>query len=565
MARHHWKGDTMIRMRPGLILLAVLWSAPSAAAIEPPDLHWPLAGDGLEKYGSGLNAVPHDVDFDAAGPKREARGSVRFNGHNAWLEIPPDPRLNLGRLDFTWTAWVYTDTATSDGLGDILSQYDAARRRGFSLTLKDNGGVTFTQANARHLQFGIDNDQAPATWIDNGRPNRALLVFALCTHQGQLYAGTCEPATGESGRVYRFDGGNRWIDCGAPDGSNSVTAMTVYDSQLYVGTGKYRLAGSSLEESPNTTHGGRVFRYDGDNRWTDCGKLPDTEAVGGMVVYDGRLYASSLYGPAGFFRYEGDQRWTDAGTPEGGRRVEAMTVYNGHLYATSYDVGRVFRYDGFSWLDFGQLGDPAENTQTYSFAVYQGRLHVGTWRSGRVYRLEDVGSWTDVGRLGEELEVMGMLVHNGRLIAGTLPQAEVYSYEGDSIWKRLACLDATPDVRYRRAWTMAEYRGRVFCSTLPSGKVFSYRCGMTASWDWAFPAEWHQVAAVRRSGRLELYVDGRRVARSPAFDDQAFELTNDQPLRIGWGPHDYFRGRIADLRLYRRALGAAEIAELAAE
>ena len=33
-------------------------------------------------------------------------------------------------------------------------------------------------------------------------------------------------------------------------------------------------------------------------------------------------------------------------------------------------------------------------------------------------RFEDVNRWTDVGRLGEELEVMGMLAHNGRLIAG---------------------------------------------------------------------------------------------------------------------------------------------------
>ena len=50
---------------------------------------------------------------------------------------------------------------------------------------------------------------------------------------------------------------------------------------------------------------------------------------------------------------------------------------------------------------------------------------------------------------------MGMLVHNGRLVAGTLPWAEVYSYEGDQVWKRLARLDHTPDVKYRRAWTMA--------------------------------------------------------------------------------------------------------------
>src|SRR5690606_33104255 len=116
----------------------------------------------------------------------------------------------------------------------------------------------------------------------------------------------------------------------------------------------------------------------------------------------------------------------------------------------------------------GQLGD---NTQTYSFAVYYGRLYVGTWPRGRVYRFEGNNDWTDVGRLGDELEVMGMLVHNGRLIAGTLPLAEVYSYEGDTIWRKLTRLDHTPDVTYRRAWTMAEHNGKVYCSTLPSGKI----------------------------------------------------------------------------------------------
>ena len=41
------------------------------------------------------------------------------------------------------------------------------------------------------------------------------------------------------------------------------------------------------------------------------------------------------------------------------------------------------------------------------------------------------------------------------------------------------------------------------------------------------------------------------------------DLTNDQPLRIGLGGHDYFRGSLADLRLYGRALTAREVADLA--
>jgi hypothetical protein len=278
-----------------------------------------------------------------------------------------------------------------------------------------------------------------------------------------------------------------------------------------------------------------------------------------MVVYRGQLYASSLYRPAGLFCYEGGTRWADAGTP-GGKRVEALGVFNGHLWATGYDEGHVYRYDGKAWTDCGRLGD---NTQTYSFAVYEGRLLVGTWPSGRVYRFEDVGRWADLGRLGEEREVMGMLVRNGRLVAGTLPLAEVYSYEGGTRWQRLARLDVTPDVKYRRAWTMAEHEGRVYCSTLPSGKIFAFAAGRSVTWDHALPAGWRHVAAVKSGGRLELYVDGRQVARSAAFDPSEYDLTSDRPLRIGWGANDSFRGRLRDLRLYGRALTEAEVRELA--
>jgi hypothetical protein len=383
----------------------------------------------------------------------------------------------------------------------------------------------------------------------------------MAVHEGALYAGTCEPGEKESGRVYRYAGQQQWIDCGAPDRSNSVTSLAVYNGQLYAGTGKYRLAGSALPESQNAQLGGRVFRYAGAERWIDCGQLPQVEAVGGLTIFRGQLYASSLYRPAGFFRYEGETRWVDAGTP-GGKRVNALAVYNGHLYASSYDGGDVYRCDGTSWTHCGRLG---ENTQTYSFAVYRGRLYVGTWPSGRVYRFEDVGQWTDAGRLGEELEVMGMLVHNGRLLAGTLPLAEVYCYEGDTIWKQLTRLDHTPDVKYRRAWTMAEHDGRLFCSTLPSGRIFAFEAGRNATWGHPLTAGWHHIAAVKSNDRLSLYVDGERVAQSSSLDSMQYDLDSGASLQIGFGANDYFHGRLAHLRLYRRILNPAEIRRLAME
>src|SRR5262249_52723684 len=142
-------------------------------------------------------------------------------------------------------------------------------------------------------------------WGDRGRPGKAVLAFALAVHAGSLYAGTCEPAKGESGRVYRYANGRRWTDCGGPDRANAVTALAVHQGKLYAGTGKYRLAGSRLKESENDEPGGRVFRHEGGARWADCGQLPRAEAVGGLVVFRGQLYATSLYRPAGFFRYEG--------------------------------------------------------------------------------------------------------------------------------------------------------------------------------------------------------------------------------------------------------------------
>jgi hypothetical protein len=334
--------------------------------------------------------------------------------------------------------------------------------------------------------------------------------------------------------------------------------MAVHRGKLYAASSKYRFAGSALPESENANRGGGVYRHDGESRWTEVGRLPDTEAVGGLAVYKGRLYASSLYKPAGFFRHESDGKWEALAVPDG-KRVESLGVFNGHLWATSYDGGRVYRYDGKVWKDFGQLGD---NTQTYSFAAHRGRLCVGTWPSGKVFRL-DGDRWEDLGRLGNELEVMGMLVHNGQLYAGTLPLAEVYRYDGGQAWTKTGQLDRTPGVKYRRAWTMAQYQGKLFCSTLPSGRVHSLEAGPCVTHDRELAAGWRHVAAVKRGGLLQLHVDGKLVAESARFDPAKYDLTTEGPLSIGAGAGDFFRGALADVRLYRRALDAAEIGRLA--
>jgi len=544
------------------VLLAAPGRAPQPAPGrgDKPRAHWKLAADCQDASGHAHHGLNHGVTFATVAGHRAAQ----FDGRTSWIEVPSHPALQPGTNDFTIAAWVCLpdEAAQDDVYGDILSQFDPATRRGFNFRITHNAGVTTSQSNTRHVHFGMDNGQGPPAWTDHGRPGNAVLVFALAAYQGALYAGTCEPGRAQAGHVYRFGGGTNWLDCGSPAPCNAVSALAEFDGALYAGVSKYRLAGSSLPESDNPHPGGKVYRYLGGQRWADCGRLPDTEAIGGLVGYRGRLYASSLYRPAGFFRYEGGKRWTALPTP-GGQRVEALCVYNGHLFASSYDVGHVFRFDGHGWTDCGQVGPP-ENTQTYSFAVYEGCLHVGTWSSGRVFRYRGDHDWEDLGRLGQELEVMGMLVHNGKLYAGSLPQAEVYRFDGAQNWTRLTCVDATPGVKYRRAWTMAEFQGRLFCGTLPAGRVWSTAAGRNVTHDRALPAGWHHLAGVRQGQRLQLYLDGRRVATSAPFDPAAYDLTSDQPLRIGFGPNDHLRGALRDVRFYGAALGEQQIARLAA-
>lgn len=528
-------------------LLALVGFA-SVAVSQEPIAHWPLTKDAKDSGKHGLHgALKGRVSFEAASNDRP---TASFDGRNSYIEVPTHEALKLGTSDFSIAVTLKLDERGDDLPGDVLSLYDAKQRRGLHLTVKTNSGVTTCQANARQLQFGIDNGR-DSEWTDCGRPGgeRSILPFALVVHRGQLFAGTCEPQHGDAGHVYRYGGGQEWIDCGAPAACNSVSALISYGGQLYAGVAKYRTAGSSLVESENPNLGGRIFRYDGDKKWTDCGGLPGSPAIGGMTVYKGKLYAASLYAPAGFYRYEGEQQWIDCGVPNG-KRVESLCVFDGYLFATSYDGGNVYRYDGESWTDLGVVG---QNTQCYGFAAHRGQLHVSTWPSGRVFRFDGPNQWFDTGRLGEELEVMGLVVHNGRLLGGTLPLAEVHQYDGDNQWKKLVRLDHTPDVKYRRVWTMAEYQGRTYWGVLPSGRVWSFGAGQSVTWDDEFPSGWHEVRAARQGTKLKLWVDGKQVAESTAFKSEDYVLDTAAPLLIGGGETDSFYGQMRDVKLTRGA------------
>ncbi|MEX0726269.1 MAG: LamG-like jellyroll fold domain-containing protein [Planctomycetaceae bacterium] len=559
MSRHNIRKSLWCRY---IIALAAISAAPaSPVSADEPKLigHWKLQESAADGSGNGLTGKAAGVKFVADGPTVKLSKSAEFNGRDGVIEIKSSDKLDLGRDPFSVSMWVHTDEELDDVLGDLISRYDADARKGFSLTLMHNVGQTTSPANYRQLQFGIDDGHLDEEWTDHGKLGNAVLIFSLLVHDGELYASTCEADETGRGHIFRYAGGDEWTDIGSPDASNSITCLAGYNGEIYAAASKYRLGGSALSESENPNLGGTIYKYRADNDWEVVGRIPDVECFAGMAVYKGKLYASSMYKPAGLYRYDGDTTWTSVGVPEE-KRIDALAVWNGEIWATSYDQGAVFRYDGERWINTGVLG---ESTQTYAFAVYQGNLYCGCWRGGDVYRYDGDGNWVDVGQLGEELEVMGMALYNGKMYAGTLPLAQVYRFDKPDQWTLTGRIDLTPDVKYRRAWTMAVYDGRLFAGTLPSGKIWSIEAGRVASADRRFPAGWHHVAAVKGSDTLMLYVDGEPIAESSEFSAGDFELNPDVPLNIGFGPHDYFNGRMADVRLYRGELSSDDVAKLA--
>ncbi len=191
----------------------------------------------------------------------------------------------------------------------------------------------------------------------------------------------------------------------------------------------------------------------------------------------------------------------------------------------------------------------------------QGRLYVGTWPEGEVHRYDGGETWTLLGRVGYEREIMGMALYNGKAYVGSLPMANVWRMD-DEQFTFMGTLD-TASAPLRRVWSMAVFQGKLFAGTLPSGRVYAMEAGKMATWDRVFPAGWRHVVAVRDGGVLRLYVDGAPVAVSTSFHAREYNLNNDRPLTIGLGVNDYFDGLMSDLRLYNRALGESEIAGLA--
>ncbi len=84
--------------------------------------------------------------------------------------------------------------------------------------------------------------------------------------------------------------------------------------------------------------------------------------------------------------------------------------------------------------------------------------------------------------------------------------------------------------------------------------MYLLEAGKAIGYDKQLKAGWRHLAAIRTGSQIQLLVDRVEVAESKNFEPAAYNLTPDMPLKIGFVQHDYFNGRMKDVRIYDRAL-----------
>lgn len=549
--------------------------------------YWKLQGDCRDYSGNNNHGINHGVNLQ----------NGKFDGISAYIEVPSSQSLKFGTGDFSLCAWVYTENDLDDVIGDVLDLYDPSHRQGIILSMYSSGSGYQGPGNDRHVCFGIDHARL-SDWEDCGRPsptsryvNNSMLVY-----KGKLYAAIQDAAEEKDWcHVFRYEGKQKWFDCGRVGAGKTrgVGPLVVHNGDLYAVTSTYDW---TRINKPGVGPG-RVYRYLGGTKWQDCGQPSEEDrTLNSAASFKGKLYVGG--GPVTWAVFVQDgEKWKPSHVFEkaGDHMLfpHPMGRYNGKLY-TGWPC--VFSFDGAEWTYAGlpALLHTVPFLQTHSFTVYQGRLHAGTWPEARVGRYLGGEQWEEIGRVGEDgTEVNALTVYNGKLYGGSIPRAEVCRYDGDPHWaslKRFCSPDAwqpglpgkasSKEVKeWSRVTCLAIHNGKLFAgtgnctsavqdtpadSTSAVGKVFSIEAGKCVSYDDDLGPGWKHIAAVREHGRLKLYIDGKLTSESSSFNPTDYDVTTDQPLRIGFGQTDYFCGKMSDVRAYNEALTASRIRKLVA-
>jgi len=73
---------------------------------------------------------------------------------------------------------------------------------------------------------------------------------------------------------------------------------------------------------------------------------------------------------------------------------------------------------------------------------------------------------------------------------------------------------------------------------------------------------WTHLAVVRRGADLRLYMNGCLSACSAAPEGRILDVSNSEPLLIGFSAQTYFSGTMAELRLSARAPRAEDVIQI---
>jgi hypothetical protein len=342
-----------------------------------------------------------------------------------------------------------------------------------------------------------------------------------------------------------------------------------------------------------------VYRYQGGQDWEDCGQPGNAPRLMSLASFRGTLYVMAVDDGADYvsrcYAYAGEQRWVPC--HEFTNRVFAATVHDGRLFVSQKSApgideaggARVFAFDGEHWEDMGvPLRVQSRCAEIHCLTVFGDELHAGTNPLGRIARLRNEG-WEDMGELGDSREPTAFAAYNGMLFGGSLQWADVYRYDGGQRWtllRRFLEEDINPASRipgiliprelknrWVRPTSLTVFDGELFAAIGSCwghfdgeqgirGRVYRFRAGQTAAFDRDIGPGWRHVVAVKSGRKLQLYVNAVRSADSGSFDPADYSLSSTSPLKLGGGEAGSFRGRLRDVRFYKRALAESEIAEI---
>ena len=570
--------------------------------------HWKLRDDCKDHSGSGNHGVNHGVDH---GVDLQA---AAFDGHGHYIEVPDSPSLQVGTDDFSVCGWIFTERDVEGVPGDLVTKFDPSLRRGFNLGLSSASGGYNSSGTDRRLSFSID-DAKDGAWQDCGKPSPVSpIVTSLTVFDGGLFVGNNymgDPAAGS--RVFRYAGGQQWDDWGhvGLQETQGVGPMIVHNGDLYAATWNFQTHApasrrgqwtpSATEPPPQLTEfpSGRVYRYQGGQDWEDCGQPGHAGRLMSLASFRGTLYVMAVDDGAAYvsrcYAYAGGQRWVAC--HEFTNRVFAATVHDGRLFVSQKSApgideaggARVFAFDGEHWQDMGvPLEVQSRCAEIHCLTVFGDAVHAGTNPLGRIARLRNE-TWEDLGELGDSREPTAFAAYNGMLFGGSLQWADVYRYNGAQRWtllRRFLEEDINPGSRipgiliprglknrWVRPTSLTVFDGELFAAIGSCwghfdgehgirGRVYRFRAGQTAAFDRDIGPGWRHVAAVKSGRQLKLYVNAVRTADSDAFDPADYSLSCTGPLKLGGGEVGSFRGRLRDVRFYKRALAESEIAEL---